>query len=68
MLDDVQAAPAEKVAVAEDKWITVPDAVGDVQVRIIKPEGSSGPLPAILYIHGGRLDPRQLRHARPAHP
>jgi acetyl esterase/lipase len=53
VLDDIQAAPAEKLAVAEDKWITVPAAVGDVAVRIIKPEGASGPLPVILYIHGG---------------
>jgi acetyl esterase/lipase len=28
-------------------------SVGDVRVRIVKPVGSTGALPAILYIHGG---------------
>jgi acetyl esterase/lipase len=53
VLDDVQAAPIEKVAVAEDKWVTVPAEVGDVQVRIIRPKDATGPLPVILYMHGG---------------
>lgn len=26
---------------------------GDVRVRILKPNGVSGPLPVILYVHGG---------------
>lgn len=53
VLDDIQAAPILKTPVAEDKWITVPAAVGDVRVRILKPNGVGGPLPVILYIHGG---------------
>lgn len=53
LLDDLQAEPIDKVEIGEDKWITVPAAVGDVQVRIIKPQGSSGILPVILYVHGG---------------
>ncbi|WP_409474063.1 alpha/beta hydrolase [Streptomyces sp. HC307] len=53
VLDDIQAAPIEKAEVGEDKWITVPAQVGDVQVRLIKPVGATGPLPVILYIHGG---------------
>ncbi|MEV4250935.1 alpha/beta hydrolase [Streptosporangium canum] len=53
VLDDIQSAPIDKRPVAEDKWITVPAEVGDVQVRIIKPEGTTGLLPVILYIHGG---------------
>jgi acetyl esterase/lipase len=53
VLDDLQAAPILKTPVAEDKWITIPAAVGDVRVRILKPNGVSGPLPVILYIHGG---------------
>src|SRR5919205_4266835 len=52
VLDDVQAAPIAKLDV-DDKWITVPAAVGDVRVRIVKPVGSAGPLPAVLYVHGG---------------
>ncbi|MFD1935470.1 alpha/beta hydrolase [Nonomuraea mangrovi] len=53
VLDDIQSAPIDKRPVADDKWITVPAEVGDVRVRIIKPEGTTGLLPVILYIHGG---------------
>ncbi|GGT45200.1 alpha/beta hydrolase [Streptomyces chromofuscus] len=53
VLDDIQAAPVDKVEVGTDKWITVPAEVGDVRVRLIKPVGAEGPLPVILYIHGG---------------
>jgi acetyl esterase/lipase len=53
VLDDIQAAPVDKVEVGEDKWITVPAEVGDVRVRLVKPVGAEGPLPVILYIHGG---------------
>ncbi len=52
VLDDVQAQPIEKPEV-DEKWISVPAPVGDVRVRIVKPVGSTGVLPAILYIHGG---------------
>jgi acetyl esterase/lipase len=52
VLDDLQAAPVAKVD-AEEKWITVPAAVGDVPVRIVKPVGASRPLPVVLYLHGG---------------
>ena len=52
VLDDVQAAPVEKLPIDEE-WITVPAAVGDARVRIIKPQGAAGVLPVILYIHGG---------------
>ncbi|MET7687761.1 alpha/beta hydrolase [Streptomyces sp. NPDC005483] len=52
LLDDVQAQPIEKLDV-DEKWITVPARVGDVRVRIVKPVGSSGVLPVILYVHGG---------------
>ncbi|GGX29965.1 alpha/beta hydrolase [Streptomyces chartreusis] len=52
VLDDLQAAPVEKPDV-EEKWITVPADVGDVQVRIVKPIGSQGSLPVVLYVHGG---------------
>lgn len=52
VLDDVQAQPIKKPDV-DEKWISVPAPVGDVRVRIVKPVGSTGALPAILYIHGG---------------
>ncbi|TMR96268.1 alpha/beta hydrolase [Nonomuraea basaltis] len=52
VLDDLQAAPVAKPDV-DEKWIIVPAGVGDVRVRIVKPAASSGPLPAVLYVHGG---------------
>jgi acetyl esterase/lipase len=52
VLDDVQAAPIAKPDV-DDTWISVPAEVGDVAVRIVKPLGATGPLPAVLYVHGG---------------
>ncbi len=52
VLDDLQAGPVEKLPV-EEEWITVPAAVGDARVRIVKPVDCSGPLPVIVYMHGG---------------
>src|SRR3954467_10295288 len=52
VLDDVQAAPIDKLPV-EEQWITVPADVGDVRVRIVRPAGAVGTLPVILYMHGG---------------
>jgi acetyl esterase/lipase len=52
VLDDVQAAPIEKLAV-DERWITVPADVGDVRVRIVRPPDAEGTLPVILYMHGG---------------
>jgi acetyl esterase len=52
VLDDVQAAPIDKLPV-DERWITVPADVGDVQVRIVRPAGVDGTLPVILYMHGG---------------
>jgi acetyl esterase/lipase len=52
VLDDIQAAPIAKPDV-DETWITVPAEVGDVPVRIVKPPGATGPLPVVLYVHGG---------------
>jgi len=52
VLDDVQAAPIDKLAV-EERWVTVPAEVGDVRVRIVRPPDAAGTLPVILYMHGG---------------
>ncbi|MEV6655167.1 alpha/beta hydrolase [Streptomyces sp. NPDC051219] len=52
LLDDVQSEPIEKLDV-DEKWITVPAQVGDVKVRILKPVGTEGILPVIMYVHGG---------------
>lgn len=52
VLDDLQAGPVDKPAVDEE-WVVVPAAVGDVRVRLIRPPDRSGPLPVVLYMHGG---------------
>jgi acetyl esterase len=52
LLNDIQAGPVLKLPVDEE-WVTVPAAVGDVRVRIIRPQASEGSLPVILYLHGG---------------
>jgi acetyl esterase/lipase len=52
ILDDAQAAPVDKLPIDEE-WVAVPSPVGDARVRIIKPQGAKGILPAIVYMHGG---------------
>src|SRR4051812_21315286 len=52
VLDDLQANPAGLLAIDEE-WITVPAAVGDARVRIVRPAGASGTLPVVVYMHGG---------------
>jgi len=37
----------------DESWVTLSSAFGDFEVRIVRPQGSTGPLPAILYLHGG---------------
>ena len=52
VVDEVQSGPVDAAAVdVED--LTVPGGPsGSVAVRIVRPEGATGPLPVILYIHG----------------
>ncbi|WP_329458054.1 alpha/beta hydrolase [Streptomyces sp. NBC_01497] len=51
-VDEVQSGDTAKPAVDEE-WITVEGGpTGSVRVRIVKPEGATGTLPVILYIHG----------------
>lgn len=52
VLDDLQSGPVALLPV-EEEWVTVPARVGDVEVRIVRPEGVAGPLPPVLYMHGG---------------
>jgi acetyl esterase len=52
VLEDAQSGPVSKLPVDEE-WITVPARVGDARVRIIKPQGATGTLPVIVYMHGG---------------
>jgi acetyl esterase/lipase len=51
-VDEVQSGEIEKPAIDEE-WITVTGGpTGSVRARIVKPAGSEGTLPVILYIHG----------------
>jgi acetyl esterase/lipase len=52
VLEERQAAPIDKPPVDEE-WITVPAAVGDARVRIVRPVDAAGVLPVIVYMHGG---------------
>jgi acetyl esterase/lipase len=52
VLNELQAKPVEKLPIDEE-WITVPSPFGDARVRLIKPQGAKGVLPAIVYMHGG---------------
>ena len=52
VLEDLQAAPAGLLPIDEE-WITVPAAVRDARVRIVRPAGASGTLPVVVYLHGG---------------
>ncbi|GAB3060430.1 alpha/beta hydrolase [Intrasporangium mesophilum] len=52
VLDDVQAAPVDLLDIDEE-WVTVQAELGEVQVRIVRSAGVSGPLPVVLFTHGG---------------
>jgi acetyl esterase/lipase len=52
VLEDAQSGPVSTLPVDEE-WITVPAQVGDARVRLIKPQGATGMLPVIVYMHGG---------------
>ncbi|MEV4808789.1 alpha/beta hydrolase [Micromonospora avicenniae] len=52
VLDDVQAGPVEAPAI-DEQWVTVAAAVGDVRVRVVRPQNVTGMLPVVLYVHGG---------------
>ncbi|GHG61681.1 alpha/beta hydrolase [Streptomyces griseocarneus] len=51
-VDAAQSGPVDMPAVDEE-WITVPGGpTGGVRARVVRPAGSTGSLPVILYIHG----------------
>ncbi|GGS06328.1 MULTISPECIES: alpha/beta hydrolase [Streptomyces] len=51
-VDEVQSGAIDKPAIDEE-WVTVPGGpTGSVRARIVKPAGTEGPLPVIIYIHG----------------
>src|SRR5579862_1654982 len=51
----VEAAQSALISMpdVDESWVTLSSAFGDFEVRIVRPQGSTGPLPAILYLHGG---------------
>jgi acetyl esterase len=52
VLVDLQGGPVAKPPI-EEQWVTVPAAVGDVRVRLVKPVGAGPLLPVVVYRHGG---------------
>ena len=51
-VDDVQSGDIAKLDI-DDEWITVHGGpTGSVPTRIVRPAGSSGLLPVIVYVHG----------------
>lgn len=51
----VEAAQSAPIPMPEidESWVTVPSNFGDVTVRLVRPRGMEGPLPVIVYLHGG---------------
>ncbi len=47
-----QSAPISMPDV-DESWVAVSSPFGDFEVRIVRPQGSTGLLPVILYMHGG---------------
>ncbi|HUN31646.1 MAG TPA: esterase, partial [Trebonia sp.] len=52
VLEEVQRSPVSKPDVEIEDITIAGGPHGDVAVRVIKPAGVTGPLPALLYIHG----------------
>src|ERR1700733_15557716 len=51
-VEAAQSAPLPMPDV-DESWVTLSSAFGDFEVRIVRPQGSAGLLPAILYLPGG---------------
>jgi acetyl esterase len=51
-VEAAQSAPIPMPDV-DEKWVTVPSGFGNVKVRLVRPKGLSGPLPVVVYLHGG---------------
>ena len=51
-VDGVQDSPIDKPEIDEE-WVSIEGGpTGTVKIRIVKPVGTTGPLPVILYVHG----------------
>ncbi len=51
-VEAAQSAPIP-MPIIDESWITVPGDFGDVKVRLVRPQGAEGPLPVLVYLHGG---------------
>jgi acetyl esterase len=51
-LDGGEEAPIPMPEV-DESWVTVRSEFGEVQVRLVRPIGAVGPLPVVVYLHGG---------------
>src|SRR5580692_1666711 len=51
-VEAAQSAPLSMPEV-DESWVILSSAFGDFEVRIVRPHGSTGLLPVILYMHGG---------------
>jgi acetyl esterase len=53
VLDDAQSGPIQKLPADIEERSIPGGPTGPVSVRVVRPKGAAGPLPAIVYIHGG---------------
>ncbi|MER5737390.1 alpha/beta hydrolase [Streptomyces sp. NPDC002262] len=52
-VDDVQSGEGAALPAVDEEWVTVHGGpTGDVRARIVRPRGSTGLRPVILYLHG----------------
>ncbi|MDH6538631.1 alpha/beta hydrolase [Streptomyces sp. SPB4] len=52
-VEGVQSGEGVALPPVDEEWTVVPGGpTGEVRTRIVRPRGATGPLPAILYIHG----------------
>lgn len=51
-VEAAQSAPIPMPDV-DESWVTVWSPLGEFKVRVVRPKGSAGPLPVVVYMHGG---------------
>ena len=51
-VEAAQSAPIPMPDV-DESWVTVWSPVGEFKVRVVRPKGLAGPLPVVMYMHGG---------------
>jgi acetyl esterase len=51
-VEAAQSAPIPMPDI-DESWVTLPSAFGEFKVRVVRPPATVGPLPVILYLHGG---------------